>query len=250
MITDFFQRLFHKLQSLLPMVLAAAVLTLLLSGLVWLLQMWGPAWISHWLDTLSAGDWTSRQQQIRGLFQEMGSWAPVGFFLVQLAQVLFAPIPGQLTGILGGFLFGFWPGLGLTMLGLTLGSWLAIVLARWLGDHVVHRFVPPEVMARFDRLLLAGTVTDFFMIFLLPALPDDAICFMAGLTRLPVWKLILACLLGRLPGMAVLTFVGSSGSQNQDLAQWILTGAMVAALLVWLYEDVFYHLVNRQQNQT
>ena len=48
------------------------------------------------------------------------------------------------------------------------------------------------------------------MIFLLPALPDDAVCFIAGLTRLPLWRLLLVGLAGRLPGMAVLAYVGAN----------------------------------------
>ena len=69
---------------------------------------------------------------------------------VQVLQVLFAPIPGQAVALAGGFVFGFWKGWALTTLGLALGSLLAMLLARLLGERFVRRLVPDGVMKRFD----------------------------------------------------------------------------------------------------
>ena len=41
----------------------------------------------------------------------MGNLGPVIFILLQALQVIVAPIPGEVTGVLGGFLFGEWYGL-------------------------------------------------------------------------------------------------------------------------------------------
>jgi uncharacterized membrane protein YdjX (TVP38/TMEM64 family) len=48
------------------------------------------------------------------LKQTLRAWgilAPVIFIALQALQVIIAPIPGEITGILGGFLFGEWLGL-------------------------------------------------------------------------------------------------------------------------------------------
>ena len=39
-----------------------------------------------------------------------GPLAPIIFIVLQVLQVVFAPIPGEATGALGGYLFGAWPG--------------------------------------------------------------------------------------------------------------------------------------------
>jgi uncharacterized membrane protein YdjX (TVP38/TMEM64 family) len=134
----------------------------------------------------------------------------------------------------GGWLFGFWHGLLLTMIGLTLGSVIAISLGRLLGKHVVRKFVPAKFVAKFDALVARGGLWNFFLIFLLPVFPDDAACLLAGLTQLPLWKLVGVCLLGRLPGMAVLCYVGDSAGES-TVAKVVFGVAMALSLVVWLY---------------
>ncbi|MBP5212686.1 MAG: TVP38/TMEM64 family protein, partial [Pyramidobacter sp.] len=156
-----------------------------------------------------------------------------------MAQVVFAPIPGQAVALAGGFVFGFWKGWGLTTLGLALGSAIAMVLARAFGTAFVRRFVPRGVMERFDSLIEQGGYTTFFMIFLLPALPDDAVCFIAGLTKLKLLPLSLVCLLGRAPGMAVLSLVGAQLTAGVSPGVKLLFAAlMIVSVPLWLFWEV------------
>lgn len=237
MFMELWRRLVNKTRSMVPILLGALFLSLVLSGVAWLFQLLGPPELVRQMSMLGENDFATNKELLRDYFLSFGSFTEAVFLGVQFLQVLLAPIPGQLIGLLGGFLFGFWKGILITMVGLTLGSLVAIVLSRWIGEHLVRRFVPGEVMARFDYLLARGKPFDFFMIFLLPALPDDAVCFLAGLTRLPVGQLVLVCLLGRFPGMAVLTFTGSNLETNMVLAQYIFVVAMVLAVVLWLYDD-------------
>src|SRR5262245_66464536 len=58
---------------------------------------------------------------LKHTLREWGILAPVIFVGLQALQVIIAPIPGELTGILGGFLFGEWVGVVYSTVGLTLG---------------------------------------------------------------------------------------------------------------------------------
>jgi len=49
----------------------------------------------------------------------------------------------------------------------------------------------------------------FFLIFLLPAFPDDIISFIAGLTTIRIRTLVLISLAGRLPGYIMLCLAGN-----------------------------------------
>ncbi len=69
---------------------------------------------------------------------------------------------------------------------------MAFMLSRMFGRPLVDRFVSPGVIDRyFDRLSRRYTVY-LFLLFLFPLFPDDALCFLAGLTsiRYPVFLLI------------------------------------------------------------
>jgi len=92
-------------------------------------------------------------------------------------------------------------------------------------------------MAKLDNLIAHGGLFNFLVIFVLPVLPDDAICFVAGMTRLSMWKLLLVMLIGRLPGMAVLNFVGASAGEGWS-GGWIVFGvAMLVSFVLWLYSE-------------
>ncbi|MBF0125349.1 MAG: VTT domain-containing protein [Magnetococcales bacterium] len=246
---DLIARLRRKAKTLLPIAVAAGLLSLLLVLIGLLLQQWLPDTLQHGLQLFAQNDFAANRDQFKAFMLTLGPMPELSFFVLQLLQVLFAPIPGQMVGILGGFLFGFWPSLLLTNGGIALGSWVAMVLSRRFGAPLVRRWVPPAAMKQFDSLINESRVSDFFMIFLLPALPDDAICFIAGLTRLPISQLVLAALIGRLPGLAVLTFAGSQVEGDLALAQQVFAVAMSVALVLWLYDDKMAQLVRKSRSR-
>jgi uncharacterized membrane protein YdjX (TVP38/TMEM64 family) len=180
-----------------------------------------------------------------------GSAAPIVFLSLQVLQVLVAPIPGQATGFAGGYVFGWEWGTIYTMTGLTIGSFIVFILSRKLGRGFVEKFNGPEAMKEFEGLFLssegkvgeayqkskASGVATFFLIMLLPALPDDLVCFIGGLTRIPIWQLMIATFLGRFPGMLVLSLVGDGFSQaRSNTALYSFIGVTVALTLIYIWK--------------
>ena len=231
------QRLILKFESLATIIIGSLLIFLVFSALIYLAKFILPESYNQFMALLNIEDFEKSKNVVKNFFDSFGAWEQVFFIFVQILQVFFAPIPGQLTGLLGGFLFGFWHGLFLTTIGLAMGSFLAIGLSRLLRDHVVQKFVPQSILEKFDYLIDKGGLMTFFMIFLLPAFPDDAVCFIAGLTRLSLWKLVAVCVIGRLPGMAVLTFAGTAVDSDLQIAQIILSIAMVISVLIWFFEE-------------
>lgn len=168
----------------------------------------------------------------RQLVADAGPWGPLIFVAMQIAQVLVAPIPGQVTGFLGGLLFG-WPlGFALTMIGAAIGFTLIFILARKLGRPFVERFVDKKILAKFDYLIESHGTLVFFLIFLLPAFPDDLICYIAGLTTIKIRTLVLISLLGRLPGNLLLSITGAGVAEsNMQLVGIIVTVMVVIAAI-------------------
>ena len=68
---------------------------------------------------------------------------------------------------------------------------------------------------------------------------------MAGLTRLPLHRLLLVCGLGRLQGIAVLTFVGTSVGGATSQAYLVLGVAIVLAFGLWLFSEELEALFGR-----
>lgn len=147
--------------------------------------------------------------RIRTSFERLGAWGPVVSVLLSAAQVLVAPLPGQAVGLANGYLYGPYVGLALSMVGMAIGSAMAMGLARWLGRPIVEHFIDASTLDRLDRFTAHRGASFFFLIFLVPFLPDDAACFMVGLSSLPIGRMLVLALLGRAPGTFVACFVGA-----------------------------------------
>src|SRR5262249_13868741 len=139
------------------------------------------------------------QEFLRRELHGWGVWAPLVFIAIQALQVVIAPIPGEVTGFLGGFVFGEWLGLAYSMIGLTIGSLFAFAVGRWLGAAFVRRLVSPEVWTRLGFVVEAEGAILCFVLFLIPGLPKDLLCYLFGLSPMPFWVFAVTSTAGRIP---------------------------------------------------
>jgi uncharacterized membrane protein YdjX (TVP38/TMEM64 family) len=178
--------------------------------------------------------WTLARDQtrLREWIATLGFWGPLVSIGLNTAQVLLAPIPGHFVGILNGYLYGPWLGTLYSMAGLLLGTILAMGLARRYGRPLVERFVDEETLQRWDRLAARQGPWFFFLIYLIPSLPDDLICFVIGLSQIKLPMMVTLAMIGRLPGVFVSCWVGAYAN-SLPWWMWIPMGGG-AALLAWL----------------
>ncbi|MDP7076708.1 MAG: VTT domain-containing protein, partial [Desulfobacterales bacterium] len=151
----------------------------------------------------------TNKDQIKTFITSFGSGAPIVFILIQILQVLFAPIPGEATGFIGGYLFGASKGFLYSSLGLTAGSWIIFVIGRLLGKRYVRKLIPIKQLDRFDLLVKRQGVVVLFLFFLIPGFPKDYLCFFLGLSDLPIRVFIIITAIGRMPGTYMLSLQGA-----------------------------------------
>jgi len=171
---------------------------------------------------------------LKHALREWGVLAPVIFIGLQALQVVIAPIPGELTGILGGYLFGQWVGLLYSTIGLTVGSVAAFAIGRWLGARYVQKLVSPDVWRRMGFIVEAEGAILCFIIFLVPGLPKDMTCYLFGLSPMPFWVFTVVSTLGRFPGTWILSAQGAR-TESGDYLQVILLTAVAVAVALPLY---------------
>ena len=167
-----------------------------------------------------------------------GILAPLIFIALQALQVIIAPIPGDVTGLLGGFLFGEWLGLFYSTIGLTLGSVAAFGVGRWLGAHYVRTLVSQQTWDKMGFIIEAEGTILCFIIFLIPGLPKDMVCYLFGMSPMPFWVFTLVSTLGRFPGTWVLSAQGAHTAAGDYLEVILLTAIVLAvALPLYYYRD-------------
>lgn len=170
--------------------------------------------------------------------RSLGPWGFAGFVLLQIAQVVVAPIPGEVVGLLGGYLYGPYLGTVLSTIGLTLGSLTAFALARAFGRPVVERFVDAKTIARFDFLLRPQGSLLILLLFVIPGFPKDYLCYILGLGHLSFLRFAVISASGRLLGTAILTFGGAFLRREEFGKLFLLAGAAVlVTVLAVAYRD-------------
>jgi len=175
-----------------------------------------------------------------------GIWAPLVFIAIQALQVIIAPIPGEATGFLGGYIFGQWLGLGYSMIGLTFGSLVAFAVGRWLGTAFVQDQVSPEVWTRLGFVVETEGAILCFILYLIPGLPKDLLCYLFGLSPMPFWVFAVMSTAGRIPGTWLLSAQGAKSASGHYVEVALLTAIVIAAVLpLYVYRHQLVARVSR-----
>jgi uncharacterized membrane protein YdjX (TVP38/TMEM64 family) len=189
----------------------------------------------------------SNPKAVRAFLGRFDAYAPVVFILMQASQVVMAPIPGEATGFLGGYVFGTGLGFLYSTIGLTVGSALAFGLSRWLGLPLVRRLIPERVYHKFDFLAHTSGELVTFVLFLIPGFPKDALCFLLGMSRLRFGTFLVITAFGRMPGTWLLSVQGAKvGSAHYLEFVIYLTVAAVAAVAAYIFRDMLFQWMHRR----
>lgn len=184
-------------------------------------------------------DLFTNQQKITNYLESYGRIGPIIFFILQVLQVIVSPIPGNITTILGGNIFGLADGLVLNISSIFIGSILAYMLARTFGHKLVLKFIGENNYNKYIGLFNKKQKLVLLVIFLLPFFPDDMFCFLAGLSLLSIRSYIILLIVGRLPVIAIQTILGSGLLKLNQTTYLIVGGvAIVLGVILYRYKDV------------
>jgi len=177
--------------------------------------------------------WFSSMDAVTTSMQDAGIWGPSVLFVLFVLQVFLAFIPGQALMVACGYLYGFWGGFLLSWLSLVIGGELAYILARKYGRQFAERWIAPDVLSRWDNASLGQGIGFFSIMLVMPLVPNDAMCYVAGLGKITHRKFVIANLLGR--GMAcVLTSAAGALGGNLPWQGWaIIIMAFVLIGILW-----------------
>jgi uncharacterized membrane protein YdjX (TVP38/TMEM64 family) len=188
--------------------------------------------------------------QLKKVIKSYGPYAPLAYILLQIIQVVIAPIPGGAIEFLGGYLFGVKAGLIYSMIGLTLGSWLAFSLARIFEKIAVEKFVSDETRKKFDYLVEHEGVILSLILFLLPGFPKDAFCYILGLTPMHFGIFLIISTIGRIPGTLMAILQGAKAFEHQYYTFGLLLGGSALVILVfYIYHEEIHNLVKKLKGE-
>lgn len=197
-----------------------------------------------------AASWVSSfisdRQRIEAVVKSFGPGAPFAFILIQILQVIFAPIPGEATGFMGGYLFGSIKGFVYSTVALTIGSVLNFMIGRFLGRRYVRKIIPIHTLTKFDRLVKRQGVIILFLLFVFPGFPKDWLCLFLGLSTLPIKVFTFIAAIGRLPGTLILSLQGEYlFEKNYPLLLTLIAVCLIAAFLAFHFREKLYRWIEK-----
>jgi len=148
------------------------------------------------------------REGIKEFIASCGSSAPFVFIGFQVLQVMFAPVPGEISGFVGGYLFGTALGFIYSSIGLAAGSVINFWIGRILGFRFVRRVIPKAKLEKFDAFISHQGAVVLLALFIFPGFPKDYLCLFLGVTTLPFKIFILLAGIGRMPGTLILSLQG------------------------------------------
>lgn len=132
----------------------------------------------------------------------------LALILAHVIQIVIPFIPGHLIPLAAGYYFGPW-GLLVDWTGMMVGSLLAFYLARRFGEPLVLKFIDRDRYERIVSFMRDRGVMGLVILFVIPGMPKDALCFVAGVLGIRLIDFLMIILLIRFPADAILVLVGA-----------------------------------------
>lgn len=188
--------------------------------------------------------WEDREF-LRELVKENPYKGALIFVILQALQVILAPLPGEVTGFMAGFLFGSWLGFFLSTAGIILGSSLAFLMVRAFRKRFLLKYEFHPLYLRIKKLFKKYGLYGVFLLYLFPGFPKDLLNYLMAFMPISFKSFLIVSNLGRAPGTFALAIQGDVVYEGHPYKIILTTLAFLTALLIFFilkkrYEKILF----------
>lgn len=149
---------------------------------------------------------------IRSLVEKCGVWGWLVFMLlfITVSVVLcFVPATSMSFIIVAIIMFGEWKALLISAASVVIASSIMFFIGNTFGEKTAAKIVGADNLRKAQELIDVKSKVLLPLMFLFPAFPDDALCMVAGMTKMKYWQFLIIVLTCRTVGVASICFLGS-----------------------------------------
>lgn len=135
---------------------------------------------------------------LRQFIKHFGDAAVLIFVLIQVITPIIPILPGGIAVVVGMLMFGNFPGMLYSYLGLVAGEILLFLLVQRYGKSFARFILSEKNYEKFEAMLARHTngIRNLLVAsFILPFLPDDIVCLVAGMSKMSLRQYTLIVLL-------------------------------------------------------
>ncbi len=194
----------------------------------------------------------SKRDTLRAWVNSFGAFGWLIFVVLQVFQVVVFVIPGEVMQVSGGFIYGFWGGLALTTAGIALGSAINFLLGKLLGPSFLMAILKREQYEKLKNSSEdAKTFAGLILLFLIPGIPKDVLCYFAGAGSQPFAAFLVASMIARMPGIIGSTLAGSAAyGADYTVVIAVAVVAAIAMIALVVFRGWFEALLKKLLDRT
>lgn len=137
----------------------------------------------------------------------LGNWAPIAYIGLFVVFVVLM-VPAWLLTVVGGALFGLWPGIPIVLVAATAGALVAFLISRYVARAAfARRFAHSPRFEALDHAVAANGLKIVFLLRLSPVVPYNVLNYALGLTRVRLRDVAVGSI-GMLPATSVYVYCG------------------------------------------
>ena len=182
----------------------------------------------------------SNQEVLRAKVDSYRPYDVWAFILLQIFQVIVAPVSHYAVSILGGALYGAHMGGIYNWVGRMIGHIIAYWFGRIFGRKLFLFFFDENDFKQYEKFINGTKKTLYirliilFLMIFLPIFPDDEISYLVGIASLNFSYYLIILLVGHIGGSFALAYLGA-GINEKDPFFAVLVGFGVLFAILLIY---------------
>lgn len=172
-----------------------------------------------------------RFAELRSYVRSLGAGGVALLLGLMLAHAIVF-YPSEIITTTAGYVYGFWPGLALVLVGWLLSALLSYALGRSVGRPLLQRVLGRR-FAWLTATMEGGGITLLLSARLIPIVPFALVGYAAGATQISLWRFSWTTVLGYLPLTTAVTYLGSH-AQTLSIGNplvWVAVAVLVGLLV-------------------
>lgn len=154
------------------------------------------------------------------------------YLAISFLQPILLPLPEPLTIMAGSSVLGSFNGAVCGFLGTVAGIVTMYFFVRVTGAKFIEKFVSNKQIEKFNEYIKKNETIVILLLFILPMLPDEAICIGAGLTKINAYKFISIAVISKMITAFSLSYSVSLVKLNSMQMMLIAAGILAVKKLI------------------
>lgn len=152
--------------------------------------------------------------------------------------------PSEILNAAAGFVWGFWLGLGLVMVGWLANAYVAWTIGRHGARPLLYRLFGRERFLTLERAIERGGVFLLFAVRLIPIVPFSLFTIVAGAAHVPLWRLMWTTAIAYIPLTALFVYLGSQLEDLSPTNPILIAGAVLLVVLIYAGHRLRHRLLD------